>query len=409
MTAPVLDRTVFDPDRAVQIAARHGPVVRTAAGPWLLLGYPECRAVLRDDRFGSVPPVPDAPPTVEWSAAAGNELRFAGGTFYSGVGLRPRTLLTTDGPTHRRLRDWLGGALNGLPLNDMSRRISGAARTQADLLLDGHSDDVVRDFTEHVPLLVLEMLFGIPASHLERFRSWSRDVALLVDAPDLHDVHARERSRAATMNLVGYLRGLVARRSRTPCEDLVSRLVTDPDAPDPDDVVGTLMLLLIAGHETSIGVLGNAVAMLSALPDDDRPAPGSGTGRRGLVNELLRRAGPVQYVVRTALDGASVDGRPVPPGDQVLLMLAAANHDARAFDRPHEIDPVGRARRPGLAFGVGAHACIGAGLARMELDACLEPLLDLAARLDVAEPRFGESLFIRSPTALPIRARRTAC
>ncbi len=406
MMPVVLTRSTFTPDGATALADEHGSVAPTTDGHWLALGYDACRTVLRDPAFGSAPPAGTGANVVEWSEAAGQEMRFPGWAFYRGVGLEPKTLLTADGDHHRWLRDWLGRGLNGLPLDDIADRAAATARQQCDALLAGTAENVIHDFTEHVPLHVLEMLFGIPASHLETFRIWSHDVSLLIDAPALHSAEARERSRRASMNLIGYLRGLVAHRIRVPKGDLVSRLVNDPSAPGPDDIVGTLMLLLIAGHETTIGMLGNALVLLASskvLP------PGPGPERRGLVNELFRRAGPVQYVARTAVLDASIDDVSVPAGAQVLAMLAAGNHDPRVFPHPHDIDPVNRARRPGLGFGVGAHSCIGAGLARIELDACLEPLMDLASRLDLDGPVFGESLFIRGPVELPVRGGRHGC
>lgn len=314
----------------------------------------------------------------------------------------PPGFLFLDPPDHTRLRRLVSKAFAPRVVSALEPDI----RSLVDGLLDRAADrghfDVVEDFAYPLPVAVICRLLGVPLDDEPQF---SRASALLAQALDPFstitgvppDV-ASERQRAGAW-LREYFHGLIERRRSHPGDDLLSGLIAVEESGDQlteEEIVSTCNLLLIAGHETTVNLIGNAVlAMLrnpgqwAALGVDPDRAP-------AIVEETLRYDPPVQLVGRIALADMMIGGVDVPAGDVMMLLLAAAHRDPAEFDRPDVFDPERKGLRH-LGFGRGAHYCLGAPLARLEAGVALSAVTARFpdARLVAGEPRYKANVTLR--------------
>jgi unspecific monooxygenase len=310
--------------------------------------------------------------------------------------LHRNSLLEREGEPHDRLRRLVAGAFargHVARLGPWVREL--ADRMVADLVRrvdDEGSADVVAGLAAVLPVEVIAELLGVPEPARSRLRGWSNAIVTMYEPATGPEAQARRAgAERAAAEFVEALRELVDFRRRHPGEDMVSDLV---DAgPDPDEVVGTAALLLMAGHEATVNVLGNGVLALLRHPAQWRRLvvadhDGGPDVLDTAVEELIRYDPPLQLFERTAVVDTEVAGHPVPAGTKIAALRGAAARDPAVFDRPDELD-VGRARNPHLGFGAGAHYCLGAPLARLEVAAALDALRRRlpGARLAAEPPR----------------------
>jgi len=252
---------------------------------------------------------------------------------------------------------------------------------------------------------VIAELLGVPAQRKEEFLRWGAAAAATLD-PGLPLRRYLEAERALRA-LHAFLRAHFARLRRDPGEDLVSRLVGLPEeeALTERELHATVMLLLGAGFETTVNLLGNAVVALDAHRDQWDALAADPAGWDGAVEEVLRWDSPVQITGRTAKPGAAADGRPIPPGQRVTVFLGAANRDPEVFPDPARFDVTRANSRDHLAFSAGIHYCLGAGLARLEAVTALRMLTERLPRLRVAGiPERRDLQTLRGFEHLPVTA-----
>jgi cytochrome P450 len=308
--------------------------------------------------------------------------------------LHRNQMMENEPPEHTRLRRPVAAAFNRGHVERLRPRVRALAAGLLDEV-DPAGFDLVAQYAEPLPVLVIAELLGVPASWGPSLRRWSQAIVRMYEvapSPAVVDaaVTAAEEFDALVRDLVAYRRG-------SPADDLITDLgrtrLTD------DEVVAAVVLLLNAGHEASVNVFGNGVvAML----------------RRGLrpraevepaVEEMLRFDSALQLFERTATAPVTVGDVVLQPGDKVAALLGAANRDPEVFDRPDEMD-LARDPNPHLAFGVGVHFCLGAPLARMELAESLTALLTRCADLELAgEPRSRGTFVLRGHESVPVRNR----
>ncbi len=368
------------------------PVHHSPLGFWVLTRYEDVSAVLRDPRFIKEP------------LAALVAARF-GAEVPRGVGL---SMLDRDPPDHTRLR--------GLVSKAFTPRVVEGLRPRMQQIVDGliaraqsvGSMDLIEEFAYPIPVNVICEMMGVPVKDHERFKGWSLDIARGLDSIWLPpDSEVPRRSAAARHAISDYFRELIAERRASPRGDLLSALIAAEEADDKlneEELLATCILILIAGHETTVNLIGNGVLALLRHPDELRrlrQTPGLITNA---VEELLRFDGPVQRTARVAGDDAMIGGRTIRKGDMVMPFIGAADRDPAHFPDPDRLD-LSRGDNRHIAFGWGIHFCLGAPLARVEGQIAIDTLVRRLPRLELVteSPEYRQSLTLRGLKTLPVK------
>jgi cytochrome P450 len=297
--------------------------------------------------------------------------------------LHRNSLLEREGEPHDRLRTLVAGVFQ----RGHTARLEPGVRALADRLVadltarirDAGSADLMADVAHVLPVEVIADLLGVPDAVRPALRGWSTAIVAMYEPEPGQE--RRRRAETASREFIDALRELAAHRRVHPGADLVSDLL----GLDEDELVGTAALLLMAGHEATVNVIGNGVLALLTHPaqwhrlcaDPGLDAPA--------VEELIRYDPPLQLFERTAVRDTQVDGHAVPAGTKVAALLGAAARDPQVFARPDELD-VGRRPNPHLGFGAGVHYCLGAPLARLEVAAVLDALRTRLPGMALAAP-----------------------
>jgi cytochrome P450 len=367
------------------------PVAALAEGAFVVSGLAEATQVLRDPAFGHPEPeyldpadrLPDQP--VDES------------------GRVVRAFLSLNPPDHTRLRRLVAKAFTPRMVDQLAPRIEEIA---AELIERAPAEfDVMTALAKPLPVEVIAELLGVPLDDRERFAEWSHAMARALDPPFLQHPDTVEPATRARQSFIGYFRELAERRRREPGEDLLSALVAVSDAGDvlsEGELLVTLTLLLIAGHETTTNLIGNGVLALSRHPDGLKPLGADGEHAAQVVEEVLRYDSPVQLTSRTALRDTAAGSVAVPAGSQVIVLIGAANRDPATGPAPETFDP---ARTPGrhLAFGQGIHFCLGAPLARLEGRIAFRELARRRPQLTLAgTPEWNPTTTLRGLSTLPV-------
>ena len=359
---------------------------------WVAASHAAVRAVLRDPGWSSDHRVA--------TANDGLALPQVGGELLSKV------LLFMDAPDHTRVRGLVSKAFNARSVEQLRPRIGEMTAALIGPLRAAGRFDVIEDFAFPLPVTVICELLGVPSEDRDLFRRYTRDMAVILDA----DVTPEQLGIAAgaILNFTAYLVPLFEERRRRPRPDLITALVAAEEAGDrlgADELLATVVLLLVAGHETTMNLIGNGLLALLRNRDQlellrERPdlVPGA-------VEELLRYDSPVRLTVRTARDDTRLDGELVRAGERVIAHLDAANHDPAVFVSPDVLDVTRDAHRH-LAFGAGAHYCLGAALARTEARVALAALVAVPGlELAVDEPGWRPVATFHALQSLPVSCR----
>jgi cytochrome P450 len=383
---------VDDPYPYFAAARADGPVQwHDGLGMWLTFTHAAANAVLRSRSLGRL-----------WSPRDPAQPM----PFFELIHVN--SLLENEPPTHTRLRRLIAGAFARGHVERLRPRIAELAdRLASDVAeagADGGVVDLIPLYAEPLPVQVIAELLGVPESDWPLLRPWSNAIVKMYEY-GVTDVQ-REEAERASREFVEYLRDLVARRRAQPGDDLVSSLIAETDADgarlNEDELVTTCTLLLNAGHEATVNVVGNGVAALLAHGDQLSRLRADRELVPTAVEELIRYDSPLQLFERTATADTEIDGVVVEPGTKIAALLGAANRDPAVFDEPDRFD-IGRADNPHLGFGAGIHFCVGAPLARVELQASLATLLRRFPSLALAEPPQRRPEFvIRGVRSLPV-------
>jgi cytochrome P450 len=317
-----------------------------------------------------------------------------------------RPFLMLDPPDHTRLRGLVSKAFTVRTVEGLRPRVQQVVDELIDVVQPMGEMDVVEDLAYPLPVVIICEMLGVPPSDHERFKGWSRDLARGLDPEFTQPVHALERQFETVLAFHEYFRELIARRRSDPGDDVLTALMHAEEQGDTlteDELLGICTLLLVAGHETTVNLIGNGVLALLRHRDQLETLWADRSHIKTAVEEVLRFDPPVQFDGRVAMVDIEVAGVTVEQGEQPLLILAAANRDPEQFVDPDMFD-ITRADNRHLSFGHSLHFCLGAPLARIEGQLALGtlvarlPLMELAAD----EPEYKENLILRGLAALPV-------
>ncbi|GAA2665553.1 MULTISPECIES: cytochrome P450 [Actinosynnema] len=324
--------------------------------------------------------------------------------------LHRNSLLENEGTTHARLRRLVSAAFGRGHVERLRPRIAELADRLVDGLVERVRADGSADLLEHVagplPVEVIAELLGVPHSERSLLQPWSNAIVKMYEHGLAED--KRAAAEQAAREFVAYLREVVALRRRQPGDDLVSDLVAVTDADgarlSEDELVATSVLLLMAGHEATVNVIGNGVLALVEHRDQWERLVADPGLLETAVEELIRYDSPLQLFERTATKRVEIAGHVVEEGAKIAALLGAAARDPEVFERPDEFD-VGRTPNQHLGFGMGIHYCLGAPLARIEVQAAVDALRRKLPGMELAAvPRRREEFVIRGLHELPLGA-----
>ena len=364
---------------------------------FVLTRHADITAVLRDARYSA-----DESKQTDWE-------KFRQRSIKQGI-IEPDetmtfSMLRSDPPDHTRLRGVVSQAFTPRTVEGMRGRVEAVVEEHLDAVADQGGMDVIAALAYPLPVIIIAEMLGIPTEDRARFKYWSDE---LVRGMGMSSIDDAKRSRRAGRELRAYLEGVASARRREPREDLLSALLAAEDDGQrltPDELYETCTLLLVAGHETTTNLIGNGLLALLRNPDQFDVL------RRDLdrvphaVEELLRYDSPVQATTRIVTEDAQFDGHAFRKGQQVGLLLGAANRDPAAFKDPERLD-VTRDDVKHVAFGHGIHFCLGAPLARIEAPTAFRAMIERFPSMRIDEsvaPRWKQNLILRGLEQLPVR------
>ncbi len=312
-------------------------------------------------------------------------------------------MLKADPPEHTRLRALAHAAFTPKYVASLRGHIQELANQLVDKVQDRGRMDLIADFAFPLPITVICEMLGVPTEDNARFRRWSGQ---LIASGLLSS--ERPRPTRALLGLVQYVRALIARRRRNPQDDLISKLIHVDEGGDrfePAELVGTILVLLVAGHETTVNLIGSGMLALLQHPEQMELLKREPKRIKPAVEELLRFVNPVQFVNRYAAEDLEIGGVTVAKGSHLALVVAAANHDPAYAPDPEQLD-MRRGDTQHVAFGQGIHYCLGAPLARLEGEIAFTTLLTRLPHLRLAVApealEWRASAELRGLSALPV-------
>jgi pimeloyl-[acyl-carrier protein] synthase len=366
------------------------PLVRERSTGWLVLRYDDVDAVFRDNRI--------------WKDHSRMRVGEDGAALPGPQG----SMLFRDPPDHTRLRALVNRAFAPVVVRDLAPRIQTIVSELADDLEGRGEADFMAAFARPLPVVVIAELLGVPLADREDFRRWSDILVRASDGPVAQA--SADATHSAWQAVHEYFDRLSGERRGQPTEDLLSRLIAAEEVGDRlshAELLETCVLLLIAGHETTMNLLGNGLAALLSAPGEVerlRQDPGL---VESAVEEMLRFDAPVQIATfRYAGEAIELGGQGIERGDHVTCLIGSANRDPAVFAEPDRFD-IARSPNRHLAFGRGIHFCLGAPLARLEAALAVR---ELTSRFDLSlgTPERRPTSAFRGFERLPVTVRRRA-
>ncbi len=333
------------------------PGGRTA---WLITRYEDADDVLKDQRFVkdlrhalSPEELAQRFPQAQMQAQAQPVHNFLN-----------RHMLTSDPPDHTRLRALVNISFTPRLVEQWRERIQAITNELLDAVQDKGEMDLIEEFAFPLPIIVITEMLGVPSDDRMKFRKWSNMVVEAAGNPE-----AFQQARAHLADFRDYLHKLIDEKRGHPSDDLLGKLIqaeAEGDKLSEDELIAMVFLLLIAGHETTLNLIGNGVLALLLHPDQMEKLKQDPSLIKAAIEEFLRYQGPLLTATqRWASEDVEIDGKLIRRGDSVLVVLASANRDSEEFADPEELD-ITRQENRHLAFGKGIHYCLGAPLARLE-------------------------------------------
>lgn len=374
------------------------PVIRVALPNkppfWLVTRFKDVVAIFKDERF--VKDYRNALTPEEIAQIPQN---------VQAVDFGNQSLLFADGADHTRLRALVSKAFTPRRIEELRPRIQQITDELLDELEQSPSFDLIDKYASVIPIMVISEMLGIPPADRPQFREWTTALFtganLFVLSPELEPV----------MHAFGaYIFNMVETRRKAPSDDLVSALIQvreQGDALNEKELMGMIFLLMIAGFETTMNLIGNAVVALLTHPEQLALLQNNPDLIKGAVEEFLRYDGSVENATfRFASTDIEFQGQHIPRGEQIMLVLGSANRDPEQFENPDDLNII-RQIKQHVGFGHGIHICLGAPLARLEAQIAIASLFKrmptLALTVPVEELRYHPSIVSRGLESIPVK------
>jgi cytochrome P450 len=368
-------------------------------GLWCFLNAADVGSLLRDRRFGrellplaGQPPVPSGPAPTHLEAFEA---------------VNRNSMLEREPPVHTRLRTLVNRAFVSRHVERLRPRIAALANELIDRMPAGRQSELIESFATPIPVVVIAELLGVPSEMAPQLLDWSHRMVAMFQLGRTRQIE--DAAEAATRQFSAFLRDYANQRRKRPADDLITLLLAAEAAGDrlsEDELIGTCILLLNAGHEATVHAIGNSVKTLLEDGTDPAEAFASEAATEATVEECLRFDPPLHLFSRVAQEDAEIAGVQLRRGAQVALLYGAANRDPARYPDPQLFDP----RRPAAgaafshaSFGGGIHFCLGAPLARLELQTALPILFKRLPGLHLLEqPRYRGTYHFHGLQALRV-------
>lgn len=354
---------------------------------WFVSTYEDINTLLRDRRLGR-----------DMDGAPKPDPRTPFGK------LHHHSLMEKEPPDHTRLRSLVNKAFTPAQVEALRPHVMEIAHRLLDIVQPRGEMDLLADFAEPLPVMVIAELLGVPEEGRNKLRPWSRAIVAMYElAPTAED---EKRANQAVDEFSTYLQSLIAERRVAPRQDLISALIEAEEEGhrlSEDELIATCILMLNAGHEATVNAIANGMVALFRHPDQYEMLKRSPELIKTAVEEVLRYDTPLQLFRRWVREDVTYKGYRFEKGSQLALLYAAGNRDPARFADPHRFD-ITRQDNPHLGFGAGIHYCVGAPLARLEMQVAFQVLIERLPKLSLAREtlEYRPNFVIRGLKALPV-------
>ncbi len=356
---------------------------------WIITTYKEATEVLSDSRF--VTNYPEQYETTQVILPPHKEIIS-------------RNLLSVNPSDHRRLRRLIQKAFTPRMVNELRGRIEEVSNELLDKVQDKGEMDLIEDFAFPLPIIVICEMLGVPIEDQEKFRKWSNVIMEGFNNPQLS-----QQSEVVMMEFVDYLKELISQRRNHLQKDLISDLLKveeEGDVLSEHELYALVFVLIIAGHETTVNLIGNGLIALLENPDQKEKLESQPELIHSAIEEILRYNGPAEVSnIRFAIEDVAVGGVYIKKGEMVFIALSSANRDPKQFMEPDSFN-ITREANNHIAFGKGIHFCLGAPLARLEGEIAINTLLrrmpNLQLNTDLCSPEWRPGMIIRGLKKIPV-------
>jgi cytochrome P450 len=344
---------------------------------WILTGYDQVIAAYRDharlssDRF---------------AGPFGEDLSAASSKYQNLFGFLSKFFVWKDQPYHTRVRSLVNKAFTPRSVEVIRPQVAELVQSLIKPMVGAGEVDFIARFAFTLPVIVIAEYLGVPEEGRDRMRQWAEDLGAVIFVSG-RDEDRMAKGEAAMTELVDFLRPIVRDKKTNPKDDLLTGMVQAEERGDflsEDEVIANAVLMVFAGHETTMNLLANSMVAFSRFPDQWQRLRDDPSLAPSAAEEVLRYDGPIRAMARWAKEPMELGGHHIAQGDRLLLVQYAANHDPAGFADPGTLD-IGRSPNRHAAFGQGIHTCLGAPLARLEAQEAFKALSAQFPRFDISE------------------------